>query len=175
MPGHPPAPRPPRHPAPTRRLGFSRRERGLTLLEVVVVIVLLGVLAAVALPRITEGSFRAAAFAEQVAAALRYAQRLAVASGCEIEVQVDAAAGRYAVRRRADGSDTRCGTTGPFTLDVPNPAGGGAFAGVATGGVAITQGLTIRFDAQGLPSPNGGSVVVGGRTITVESETGHVR
>ncbi|WP_334131602.1 GspH/FimT family pseudopilin [Silanimonas lenta] len=157
---------------------FSRHSRavaGFTLLELVVVLVLLGVLATLVLPRVLEGSFRDAAFAEQVATAFRYAQRLAVASGCEIEVQVDAATSSYAVRRRADGTDTLCGSSGPFTLDVPNPGGSGAFAGTATGGVRVTQGLTLRFDAEGRPTPAGGTVVVGGRSIVIEPETGHVR
>lgn len=157
---------------PARR-ALSRVD-GFTLIEVVVVIVLLGALAVVVLPRLGEGSFRSAAFAEQVSAAFRYAQRLAIATGCEIEVDVSTATNSVAVRRRADGTDATCGSTGAFTLEVPNPAGGGAFAATATGGVTVTQGLTLRFDAQGLPTPNGGTVRIGPRTIIIEADTGHV-
>jgi MSHA pilin protein MshC len=156
---------------PLPRLG----EAGFTLVELVIVIVILGALAVVVLPRLGESSFRSAAFAEQVATAFRYAQRLAVATGCEIQVDVSSATSSYAVRRRSDGTDTSCGTAGGFTLDVPNPGGSGAFAGTATGGVTVTQGLVITFSAQGLPSPNGGTAVVGGRSIIVEADTGHVR
>ncbi|MCZ8113873.1 type II secretion system protein [Silanimonas sp.] len=156
---------------PLPRLG----EAGFTLVELVIVIVILGALAVVVLPRLGESSFRSAAFAEQVATAFRYAQRLAVATGCEIQVDVSSATSSYAVRRRSDGTDTSCGTAGGFTLDVPNPGGSGAFAGTATGGVTVTQGLVITFNAQGLPSPNGGTAVVGGRSIIVEADTGHVR
>lgn len=159
---HPTVPRPERH-------------RGFTLLELVIVIVILGVLAVVALPRISEGSFRSAAFAEQVATAFRFGQRLAVATGCEIQVEVSSATNSYAVRRRSDGTDSSCGTTGAFTLAVPNPGGSGAFSGNATGGVTVTQGLVITFDAQGLPNPNGGTAIVSGRSIVVEADTGHVR
>jgi MSHA pilin protein MshC len=148
---------------------------GFTLLELVIVIVILGVLAVVAVPRIGEGSFRSAAFAEQVATAFRYAQRLAVASGCEIQVEVSSATNAYAVRRRSDGTDTSCGSAGGFTLAVANPGGSGAFSGTATAGVTVTQGLVITFNAQGLPSPNGGTAIVGGRSIIVEADTGHVR
>lgn len=151
------------------------RSSGFTLLELVIVIVILGVLAVVVLPRIGEGSFRSAAFAEQVATAFRYGQRLAVATGCEIQVEASSATNSYAVRRRADGTDTACGTSGGFTLGVPNPGGAGDFSGTATGGVTVTQGLLITFDRQGLPSPNGGTAIVGGRSITVEADTGHVR
>lgn len=158
-----------------RTVPLRRRHRGFTLIELVIVIVILGVLAVVVLPRISEGSFRSAAFAEQVATAFRFAQRLAVATGCEIQVEVSSATNGYAVRRRSDGTDTACGATGAFTLAVPNPGGSGAFSGTATGGVAVTQGLVITFNAQGLPSPNGGTAIVGGRSIIVEADTGHVR
>lgn len=154
---------------------FRERLAGFTLLELVIVIVILGVIAVVALPRIGEGSFRSAAFAEQVATAFRYGQRLAVATGCDIQVEVSSATNSYAVRRRSDGTDTRCGTSGAFTLPVANPGGAGDFSGTATSGVVVTQGLTITFDAQGLPSPNGGTAVVGGRSIVVEADSGHVR
>lgn len=149
-------------------------ERGFTLIELVVVIVLLGALAAILLPRLGGESLRDAAFAEQVATAFRYAQRLAVATGCEVQVQVDAASGSYALTRRADGTDTSCGSSGAFTLPIANPTGGD-FAGTATGGVQVTQGLTLRFDAQGLPTPNGGTAIIGDRAITIEADTGHVR
>ena len=156
---------------PLPRLG----EAGFTLVELVIVIVILGALAVVVLPRLGESSFRSAAFAEQVATAFRYGQRLAVATGCEIQVEVSSATSSYAVRRRSDGTDTSCGTAGGFSLDVPNPGGSGAFGGTATAGVTVTQGLVITFNAQGLPSPNGGTAIVGGRSIIVEADTGHVR
>lgn len=150
-------------------------QAGFTLVELVIVIVILGALAVVVLPRLGESSFRSAAFAEQVATAFRYGQRLAVATGCEIQVEVSSATSSYAVRRRSDGTDTSCGTAGGFSLDVPNPGGSGAFSGTATAGVTVTQGLVITFNAQGLPSPNGGTAIVGGRSIVVEADTGHVR
>jgi MSHA pilin protein MshC len=151
------------------------RQAGFTLVELVIVIVILGALAVVVLPRLGEGSFRSAAFAEQVATAFRYGQRLAVATGCEIRVEVSSATNSYTVRRRSDGTETSCGTAGGFTLDVPNPGGSGAFGGTATAGIVVSQGLAITFNAQGLPNPNGGTAVVGGRSIIVEADTGHVR
>ena len=155
----------------------ARRHRssGFTLIELVIVLVLLGVLGAVVIPRITEGSFRDAAFAEQIATAFRYAQRLAVATGCEVQVAVSSTPSTYSVARRSDGTDTSCGTVGAFTTAIVNPAGGGAFAGTAVGGVTVSQGLSIVFDGQGLPSPNGGSVLLGNRSIVIEADTGYVR
>jgi MSHA pilin protein MshC len=49
------------------------------MIELVMVIVILGILAVVALPRMSDSlTFRAASFQDQVAAALRYAQKTAV-------------------------------------------------------------------------------------------------
>lgn len=152
------------------------RPRGFTLLELLIVLVLLATLGAIALPRLTEGGFRSSAFAQQVAAALRYGQRLAVASGCEIQVQVHTSgSGGYSVRRRAGGSDSACGPAGqPFTVPIPSPTGGD-FSAEASGGVQVTQGLTVVFDAQGLPAGGGGTAIVSGRSIVVDGETGLVR
>lgn len=152
------------------------RARGFTLLELIIVLVLLAALGSIALPRLFEGGFRSSAFAEQVAAALRYGQRLAVASGCEVQVEVSAVgSGSYAVRRRAGGSDTACGPAGQaFSVPIPSPTGG-AFAATASGGVQVTQGLSVVFNAQGLPVGGGGTAIVSGRSITVEGETGLVR
>lgn len=162
---------------PPRTRPAPGRWRGFTLLELVIVLVLLSALAAIALPRILDGGgFRSAAFAEQAAAALRYGQRLAVASGCEIEVQIHmSGSGGYSVRRRAGGSDSACGPAGqPFTVPIPSPTGGD-FSAEASGGVQVTQGLTVVFDAQGLPAGGGGTAIVSGRSIVVDGETGLVR
>ncbi len=163
-----------RAPSATPSHPWRRGASGLTLLELVVVIVLLGALALIAVPRLTDGVFRDRAFSDQVATAFRYAQRLAVASGCEIQVAVSSVTHSYAVTRRSGGSDSACGS-GAFSVEVPNPHAGGAFAATASGGVRVTQGLILVFDAQGLPNPNGGVVVIGARSIVIEADSGHVR
>ena len=65
---------------------ISRSNSGFSMVELIVVILVLGILAAIAMPRFVDlDSFRARAAYDEVAGAVRYAQKLAVASGCEVQ------------------------------------------------------------------------------------------
>jgi MSHA pilin protein MshC len=70
----------------------ARRMRGFTITELVVVIVIVGILAVVALPRMfTRISFDALRFYDDAQAAVRYAQKLAIAGRCNsVQVQTTA-------------------------------------------------------------------------------------
>lgn len=56
----------------------ARRQAGFTLIELVAVILILGILAVLALPKLNTSEYRAFAFREQVQSALRHAQKSAV-------------------------------------------------------------------------------------------------
>ncbi|EWC42765.1 pilus assembly FimT family protein [Stutzerimonas stutzeri] len=66
-------------------------QRGFTIVELIMVIVIIGILAAVVGPRFfSKSNFDERFYFEEVLSSVRYAQKLAVASGCYIQVQVSA-------------------------------------------------------------------------------------
>ncbi|WP_018953482.1 pilus assembly FimT family protein [Thioalkalivibrio sulfidiphilus] len=142
--------------------------RGFTLIELVTVIVLLGAISVFALPRMMDRTaVDAAAFEQELKAALRHGRALALASGCDVQVQITPAA--YGVFVRAGAAGQSCGS-GAFTHAVPRPIQSGAYQGVVPSGLSVGT-LTITFDALGRTA--GGSVAVENRTITV-SGAGYV-
>ncbi len=145
-------------------------------MELVIVIVLAGILAVAAFARFVDRSaFEARGYRESVRAALRYAHKHAIASGCNVRATVDAAG--YRLRR----SDS-CTGTADFNTDVRRPDGGGAFSGATPSGVAVSGSLDVWFDSGGRPHDAGSgaalagpaSVSVGGEAVTVEHVTGYV-
>ena len=159
----------------------STDQRGFSLAELVIVIVLIGVLASVAGPRIVGGhAAQTEGFYRELTAAVRYAQKLAVATQCEVQVNIDAGTDTYALffPNDADADSSTCdGSAAGFgTNPVPSPALDGSFQGGTPKGVDITGGLVFFYDAVGRPSASGAVSLAGTRvlTLTVEPETGFV-
>lgn len=147
----------------------SRTQQGFTLVELVLTLIIMGVLYAVATPRFFDSqSFADRGFSDQLHSALRYARKLAVATGCEVQVTITA--GQYTLNQRA----TSC-TSGPFTRAVRNPGTGeGSFTGTAPQGVGLSATVSlIVFNALGQASA-AAQISSGGRTFQLVAETGLV-
>ena len=151
-----------------RRGGVGRAARraatGFTLTELVVVIIIATVLAAFAAARINTRSFDTEGFANRAAAAVRYAQRLAVSQRRSVAVTVTA------------GSIALTYPDAPLGgAPVHEPPGTGPFTVTAPSGVTLA-GTSFTFSALGRPSTGSVITVTGdvARTITVEAETGYV-
>lgn len=155
------------------------RSRGHTLTELITVIVLAGIVAAFAAPRFFGRSdFDERGFFELSIQSVRYAQKLAIASGCDIRVNFNGSG--FALDQWISGgacTANACGGAGLSNVLRPE---GGDFSETAPDGVAVGN-ATFCFDPIGRPRNAGGllatptGVAVGGRTLTVEPETGYTR
>lgn len=147
---------------------------GVSLIELVAVIAILGALAVFALPRLDTAGFDRYAFRQELLAALRYAQKTALASGCDVAVELTGGDDRYALFYRDGGDATSCGGGG-LTDPVSDPARGGAFAGAGGAGVDLQTSGTIVFDGFGAHAGGPTTVVFAAApAIEVDGVTGYV-
>ncbi|MBK6638244.1 MAG: type II secretion system protein [Rhodocyclaceae bacterium] len=157
---------------------------GFTMVELVMVIVILGILAAVAIPRMDTSGYRALEFRDKTVAALRYAQktatshrRLVCATLTDTSVTLDIVTSQGA---------TACGT-GNTDLPLPGSASNQVVSGDATN-ARLTTGYPspIYFQSDGRVTTDGpGTSVIAGSSatlsiagmdsITIAGATGSVR
>lgn len=143
-----------------------RRMRGVTLPELVIVIVIAAVLAAIAIPQFNQPQIEATWFHEQARATVRYAQRVAVAQRRCVFVSV------AAPNLRLFYGDASCAITATPVSDL---ASGNPVVIAAPTAVALSAAPNpFRFNGLGQPGA-AATVSVGTRTITVNAETGYVQ
>ncbi len=144
----------------------ARGQQGFTLTELVIILVLVGVLAAFVAPRIDIQGFERQAFGSELVNALRYAQKTAIGSGCHVQATVNAAADSYGLSYTgAGGAACGSGSTG-----VMHPTQGGDF----TGEGEIDAGGAVVFDAMGRTGAGLSITLASGEAIVVEPGTGYV-
>ena len=135
---------------------------GFTLVELIVILVLLGIVSAVALPRffgLTDYQVRAAY--DEVTAAVRYAQKLSVASGCEVRVQIFNDG--YALQQH----QTSC-HSGAFVDISDHPVTRNTFSDVT-----LSPVTSFIFDKMGRCSASL-TIHVGDKNFDIIAETGYV-
>jgi MSHA pilin protein MshC len=144
----------------------ARHARGFSLAELVIVMVIAAILAAITIPMFNQPQIDAAWYYEQVRSAVRHAQRTAVAQRRPVYVVLEAAPTRlslcYAAGCGAGTRLTQPGSTDTFEVAAPS--------GLALG----ISASPLFFNGLGQPS-SGATVTVGARTITVNVETGYVQ
>lgn len=157
----------------------DQSEAGFTIVELVTVMVLVGIVAAVAIPRfVGRGAFDTRGYQDQVVVAIQYARQQAVAQRRQVCVAIDVAGVLTITRAPAPPPAGACNGT-PLT----NPATGAAYAvapptGVAAAGIGGTAlPLTLNFDQLGRPNAAVALRIAGddNHCLAVEAATGYVR
>lgn len=142
------------------------KTKGFTLIELIVIILLIGILSAYAIPRINFDNFRAQGFVQQATATIRFGQKLAITSGCNVDVTINSS---QCLLVWQAGSD--CDVMGAV---IDNPATGNAnFCAKSTPTGSPVANFT--FNNIGAPTTVVPAIDFGGgRVVNVVANTGFV-
>ena len=147
---------------------YLSRQAGFTLVELVVIMLVLGILSAYVAPKFFSlDDYRSRAAYDELAGALRYAQKLAVATGCEVQVAV--AGNNYALQQHS----TDC-TTGVFATIVNHPVTTNNLEGVTLSSTTTPFIFNALGSCSASPTIEVKVAGVTTHTINVVQETGFV-
>jgi len=149
-------------------------QKGFTLIELVMTLVILGILSATFSPKFFQlSTYQQRVFFDDTLAAIRYAQKLAVATGCNVQVSI--ASNIFSLKRpgAADRSQCASTTSANFTQNVVHPGSGDSQYSGSMSGVTLTT-ATFYFTALGMASSGLDITVGSANKISIIQDTGFV-
>jgi MSHA pilin protein MshC len=145
---------------------------GYTIIELVVVITILGVITAIAGPRFFDtGRFNQRGYVDEVASAIRYAQKVAVGSGCSVQLTINTS-GYSAMQQAA--AFNRCDTTSTSWTTPVRRIDGELLTGSPPNDANVNTSATMVFNNRGAVVSGASSFVVGPYTLSLDAATGFV-
>jgi len=146
---------------------------GFTIIELILVIVIIAILGAIAGPRFFDNAtFDERAYYDELVTSLRYAQKVAVATGCRVRVDITATA--YSLTQQSSLS----GHCDPADAGFPVPVvlgTGEVMTGTAPSGITATPAIAFVYEPLGRTTLGADqAVTVGSRTLTIQAESGLV-
>lgn len=149
-------------------------QQGFTLVELITILILVGILAVVALPKLESAQdFGALAFRDRTAAALRFAQKSAVAKRRMVCATVAAGTLTLTVADTFGGA-CNAAMTGPDGADPAAVSPSAAVVLAPDGTLYFQPSGAITSDAAGTASATGSITVTGQADIAIQGATGYV-
>jgi len=151
---------------------WESRSLGYSMIELVVVIVILGVVAAIAGPRFFgTQTFSERGYADEIASAMRYSQKVAVASGCSVRLSITLA-GYSAMQQAPLGNG--CDASSASWVTPVIGFDGAPLAGTPPSDANVSVAATFVFGSKGAVVSGATNLTIGPYTLTLDAASGFV-